>query len=79
MRCVVVIGIGIVFFIGVNIQEVLVSFWEGKFGISFVFDYVEYGFCSQVYGMLNVDILELIDKCQFCFMGDGVVYNYIVM
>ncbi|MFN3129966.1 MULTISPECIES: beta-ketoacyl-ACP synthase I [unclassified Roseibium] len=79
MRRVVVTGIGIVSSIGSNAQEVLASLREGKSGISFAPDYAEHGFRSQVHGMPNVDIPELIDKRQLRFMGDGAAYNYISM
>ncbi|GAA0784776.1 beta-ketoacyl-ACP synthase I [Roseibium denhamense] len=79
MRRVVVTGIGIVSSIGSNAQEVLASLREGKSGISFAPDYAEHGFRSQVHGMPNVDIAELIDKRQLRFMGDGAAYNYISM
>jgi 3-oxoacyl-[acyl-carrier-protein] synthase-1 len=79
MRRVVVTGIGIVSSIGSNAQEVLASLREGKSGISFAPDYAEHGFRSQVHGMPNVDIRELIDKRQLRFMGDGAAYNYISM
>jgi 3-oxoacyl-[acyl-carrier-protein] synthase-1 len=68
---------GIVSSIGSNAQEVLASLREGKSGISFAPDYAEHGFRSQVHGMPNVDIPELIDKRQLRFMGDGAAYNYI--
>ncbi|MGV2978176.1 beta-ketoacyl-ACP synthase I [Roseibium alexandrii] len=79
MRRVVVTGIGIVSSIGSNAQEVLASLREGKSGISFAPDYAEHGFRSQVHGMPNIDIPELIDKRQLRFMGDGAAYNYISM
>ncbi|WP_420339298.1 beta-ketoacyl-ACP synthase I [Roseibium sp.] len=79
MRRVVVTGIGIVSSIGSNAHEVLASLREGKSGISFAPDYAEHGFRSQVHGMPNVDIPELIDKRQLRFMGDGAAYNYISM
>jgi len=79
MRRVVVTGIGIVSSIGSNAQEVLASLREGKSGISFAPDYAEHGFRSQVHGMPNVDIPELIDKRQLRFMGDGAAYNFISM
>lgn len=79
MCCVVVIGFGIVFSIGNNVEEVFVLLKVGKFGIIVNEDMKEYGFCSQVVGVVNLDIKEVVDKCVLCFMGLGVVYGYIVM
>lgn len=45
MCWVVVIGLGIVSLIGNNVEEVIVSFKVGKFGIEVSFEMVEYGFC----------------------------------
>lgn len=79
MRRVVVTGIGIVSSIGANTDEVLSSLKEGKSGISFAPDYAERGFRSQVHGMPNVDLTELVDKRQLRFMGDGAAYNFVAM
>jgi len=79
MRRVVITGLGIVSSIGSNAEEVLTSLKEGKSGIEFAPDYKEHGFRSQIHGMPNVDVSELIDKRQLRFMGDGAAYNYISM
>lgn len=46
MKRVVIIGLGIIFSIGNNKEEVLVLLKEGKLGIEFVFEFVEVGMCS---------------------------------
>ncbi|MBO0347167.1 beta-ketoacyl-ACP synthase I [Roseibium limicola] len=79
MRRVVITGFGIVSSIGANGQEVLTSLREGKSGISFAPEYAEHGFRSQIHGMPNVDLTELVDKRQLRFMGDGAAYNYVAM
>ncbi len=79
MRRVVVTGLGIISSIGVNATEVTESLQQGKSGISFCPDYAEHGFRSQVYGDINIDPAEHIDKRVLRFMGDGAAYAYLAM
>ncbi|MDX1810332.1 MAG: beta-ketoacyl-ACP synthase I [Gammaproteobacteria bacterium] len=79
MRRVVVTGMGIVSSIGNNQEEVKKSLYEGKSGLAFSEEYAEMGFRSHVYGPLNIDTKELIDRKLLRFMGDAAAYNYIAM
>lgn len=79
MCCVVIIGLGIVFCFGNDKDIVFVNFCVGWFGICFNLFYVEMGLCSYVFGLVDLNFEELIDCKVFCFMGDVVVYVYLVM
>jgi 3-oxoacyl-[acyl-carrier-protein] synthase-1 len=79
MRRVVVTGIGIVSSIGNNQQEVLQSLRDGKSGISFSQEYSDLGFRSHLYGALDVNLDEAVDRKLRRFMGDGAAYNYLAM
>ena len=79
MRRVVVTGLGIVSSIGNNTQEVLASLREGKSGIVFNPEYAEMGFRSHVYGSIDIDLQDSIDRKALRFMGDAAAYNYIAM
>ena len=70
---------GIVSSIGNNQEEVKKSLYEGKSGLAFSEEYAEMGFRSHVYGPLNIDTKELIDRKLLRFMGDAAAYNYIAM
>ena len=62
MRRVVVTGMGIVSSIGNNTQEVLASLQTAKSGISFVPDFAEHGFRSQVAGVPTLDPATVLDR-----------------
>lgn len=79
MRRVVVTGIGIVSSLGNNKDEVLTALREGKSGIVANEEYRELGFRSQVYGPINVNLAEKIDRKALRFMGDGAAFNYLAM
>ncbi len=79
MRRVVVTGLGIISSIGVNAAEVTESLQAGRSGIVFCPDYAEHGFRSQVYGKIDIDPAEHIDKRILRFMGDGAAYAYLAM
>ncbi len=79
MRRVVVTGIGIVSSIGKNQQEVLQSLRDEKSGISFSQEYSDLGFRSHLYGALDVDLDEAVDRKLRRFMGDGAAFNYLAM
>ncbi len=79
MRRVVITGMGIVSPIGNNTSEVLDSLKSGRSGISAEPIYKESGFRSQVAGIPNIDVKELVDKRALRFMGPGMAYNYIAM
>lgn len=77
MKRVVVTGLGIVSSIGNNKSEVTESLKQTKSGLAFSEEYAEMGFRSHVYGPLNIDPTELIDRKIKRFMGDAAAYSYI--
>src|SRR5690606_16966896 len=79
LRRVVVTGMGIVSCIGTNASQVLASLREGRSGISFVPEYAELGFRSQVAGRPDVDLDAAIDRKLRRFMGDGAAYLHLSM
>jgi 3-oxoacyl-[acyl-carrier-protein] synthase I len=79
MRRVVISGYGIVSSIGNNGTEVASALQEGRSGISFMPEYAEKGFRSQVAGDITLDYSGLIDRKLVRFMGDGAAYGYVAM
>ncbi|GAA6185194.1 MULTISPECIES: beta-ketoacyl-ACP synthase I [Alteromonadaceae] len=79
MRRAVITGIGIVSSIGNNQQEVLESLQQGRSGITFSDEFAEMGLRSQVWGKVDIDFKEHIDRKQLRFMGDAAAYAYIAM
>lgn len=69
MRRVVVTGIGIVSSIGSNRQEVTEALREGRSGIRASEEYREMAFRSQVFGPIDLNLDELIDRKVRRFMG----------
>ena len=79
MKRVVVTGIGIVSSIGNDKNQVLDSLKSGKSGIEFSPEYESLGFRSHVFGSINLNIDELIDRKLRRFMGDSAAFTYIAM
>ncbi|GAB5381625.1 MAG: beta-ketoacyl-ACP synthase I [Aliiglaciecola sp.] len=79
MRRAVITGIGIVSSIGNNQQEVLESLKQGRSGITFSDEFAEMGLRSRVWGKVDIDFSEHIDRKQLRFMGDAAAYAYIAM
>lgn len=79
MRRVVVTGMGIVSSIGNNTQEVLASLREAKSGISFVPEFAEHGFRSQVGGVPTLDPASVLDRRAMRFHGGGSAWNQVAM
>lgn len=79
MKRVVVTGLGIVSSIGNSKQEVIDSLKQCRSGIRFSEEYAELGFRSQVYGPLNINTDELINRKIRRFMGDAAAYAYVAM
>ncbi|BDX07432.1 beta-ketoacyl-ACP synthase I [Planctobacterium marinum] len=79
MKRAVITGFGIVSSIGNNKQEVLASLKEGKSGISVSEEFQELNLRSHVWGDINIDIKEHIDRKTLRFMGDAAAYAYIAM
>ncbi|MCG8324313.1 MAG: beta-ketoacyl-ACP synthase I, partial [Thiotrichales bacterium] len=79
MQRVVITGLGIVSSIGNNRDEVLQSLKTGKSGIQHSQEYAELGFRSHVYGPINIDIDEHVDRKMKRFMGDSAAFAAIAM
>ncbi|HEY5794225.1 MAG TPA: beta-ketoacyl-ACP synthase I [Bosea sp. (in: a-proteobacteria)] len=79
MRRVVVTGMGIVSSIGNNTQEVLSSLHEAKSGISFMPEFAEHGFRSQVAGVPSLDPSTVLDRRAMRFHGGGSAWNQVAM
>ena len=79
MRRAVITGLGIVSSIGNNKDEVTTSLREGRSGITFSEEFEQAGMRSQVWGKVNIDIKEHIDRKILRFMGDAAGYAYIAM
>ncbi|MFQ3206899.1 MAG: 3-oxoacyl-[acyl-carrier-protein] synthase-1 [Glaciecola sp.] len=79
MRRAVITGLGIVSSIGNNKQEVTDSLREGRSGITFSQQFADMGLRSQVWGDLNIEFSEHIDRKALRFMGDAASYAYIAM
>lgn len=79
MRRAVITGMGIVSSIGNNLQNVLQSLKTGKSGISFSEQFKEAGLKSNVWGAVDLNLDELIDRKVKRFMGDAAAYAYLSM
>ncbi len=79
MRRAVITGLGIVSSIGNNADEVLASLKAGKSGISFSEQFAEKGLRSQVWGKVDLELKDHIDRKQMRFMGDAAAYSYLAM
>lgn len=79
MRRAVITGIGVVSSIGNNQEEVLDSLQKGRSGITFSEQFAEMGLRSQVWGKVDIDFKDHIDRKQLRFMGDAPAYAYIAM
>ncbi len=79
MRRAVITGMGIVSSIGNNKAEVLDALRAGRSGISFSEQFDEMGMRSKVWGPVNLNPAEHIDRKTMRFMGDAAAYAHIAM
>lgn len=79
MKRAVITGLGIVSSIGNNKKEVLASLKEGRSGISYSQEFADLNLRSHVWGNINIDTKEMIDRKVLRFMGDAAAYAYIAM
>lgn len=79
MRRAVITGLGIVSSIGNNKQEVTESLQQGRSGITFSQQFADMGLRSQVWGAIDIDLAEHIDRKALRFMGSAASYAYIAM
>ena len=79
MRRAVITGLGIVSSIGNNKEEVTQSLRDGRSGITYSEQFEQAGMRSHVWGKVNIDLDELIDRKIKRFMGDAAGYAYVAM
>ncbi len=79
LKKVVITGYGIVSSIGVGVDAVLKSLKEGKSGIKKAQDFVDKQMRSQVAGLVDLDLKDLIDRKVLRFMGEAAAYSYNAM
>jgi len=79
MRRAVVTGLGIVSSIGTNQQEVLDSLRNGRSGITHSESFKEMGLRCQVWGKVDLNPADHIDRKALRFMGDSAAYAYIAL
>lgn len=79
MRRAVITGLGIVSSIGNNKAEVTESLRAGKSGITYSEQFAEKGLRSHVWGKVDIDLSEHIDRKHLRFMGDAASYAFIAM
>src|SRR5262245_2066455 len=79
LRRVVITGMGIVSSIGDTIKEVTESLKNGTSGISFMQEYADKGFKSQVAGKPKANPADHVDKRAMRFMGDGAGFCHMAM
>ncbi|WP_113745087.1 beta-ketoacyl-ACP synthase I [Anaerobiospirillum thomasii] len=79
MRKAVITGYGIVSSIGVGKDAVLDSLKNGRSGIVSEPDFIKMGMRSQVAGLVDLDLQEVIDRRDLRFMGEAAAYSYVAM
>jgi 3-oxoacyl-[acyl-carrier-protein] synthase-1 len=77
MKRVVITGTGIVSCIGNDNATVTQSLRESRSGIRAMPEFTELGLRSQVAGIPQINLEELIDRKQLRFMGDAAAYAHI--
>ncbi|MER2492561.1 beta-ketoacyl-ACP synthase I [Catenovulum sediminis] len=79
MKRAVITGLGIVSSIGNDAKEVLASLKTGRSGITHSQQFADMKMRSQVWGKVDIDLSEHIDRKQLRFMGDAAGYAYVAM
>ena len=79
MRRVVITGLGIVSCLGNDKETVTNALREGRSGIRFKDEYAERGLRSQVAGVVDIDLDELVPRKVRRFTGDAAAYAYVAM
>ncbi|MBD1390281.1 beta-ketoacyl-ACP synthase I [Neiella sp. HB171785] len=79
MKRAVITGLGVVSSLGNNAEEVLASLRAGKSGIRASEQFKEMGMRSQVWGDVQLNTKEHVDRRALRFMGDAAAYAYIAM
>jgi len=79
MKRAVITGLGVVSSIGNNAEEVIQSLRDGKSGISHSQQFADMGLRSHVWGNIDIDPSDFIDRKALRFMGSAAAYTYIAM
>ncbi|ALS97716.1 beta-ketoacyl-ACP synthase I [Lacimicrobium alkaliphilum] len=79
MKRAVITGLGIVSSIGNDKDQVLQSLRQGKSGIRYSQQFADMGLRSQVWGNIELDVKDHIDRKALRFMGEAAAYAYIAM
>lgn len=79
MKRAVITGLGVVSSIGNNAEEVTQALREGRSGISYSEQFEEYGLRSRVWGDIDLDPSEFVDRKAMRFMGKASAYTYVAM
>ncbi|SPT67699.1 3-oxoacyl-[acyl-carrier-protein] synthase 1 [Anaerobiospirillum thomasii] len=79
LRKAVITGYGIVSSIGVGKDAVLDSLKNGRSGIVSEPDFIKMGMRSQVAGLVDLDLQEVIERRDLRFMGEAAAYSYVAM
>ena len=79
LRKAVITGYGIVSSIGVGKDAVLDSLKNGRSGIVSEPYFIKMGMRSQVAGLVDLDLQEVIDRRDMRFMGEAAAYSYVAM
>lgn len=79
LRKAVITGYGIVSSIGVGKDAVLDSLKNGRSGIVSEPYFIKMGMRSQVAGLVDLDLQEVIDRRDLRFMGEAAAYSYVAM
>ncbi|XBC44450.1 MAG: beta-ketoacyl synthase N-terminal-like domain-containing protein [Buchnera aphidicola (Schlechtendalia peitan)] len=79
MKRVVITGLGIISSIGNNKEEVLTSLLGVKSGLSFSEEMKNFGMRSHVWGNIELDTSQCINRKIKRFMSDSSIYSYLSM
>jgi len=79
MKRAVITGLGVVSSIGNNTEEVTQALREGRSGISYSEQFEEYGLRSRVWGNVDLEPSEFVDRKALRFMGKASAYTYVAM
>ncbi|MCY4330473.1 MAG: beta-ketoacyl synthase N-terminal-like domain-containing protein, partial [Endozoicomonadaceae bacterium] len=79
MKRVVITGMGIVSCLGNDLLTVTNALKTGKSGISRREEYEQFGFRSQIAGIIDIDLHDHIDRKNLRFMGNSAAYTCIAM
>ncbi|MDP2561755.1 beta-ketoacyl-ACP synthase I [Psychrobium sp. 1_MG-2023] len=79
MKRAVITGLGVVSSIGNNAEEVTKSLREGRSGITYSEQFEQYGLRSRVWGDIDLEPSEHVDRKAMRFMGKASAYTYVAM